>query len=393
MGSTHMMLRFIYILVEIILVLTIAESNFLVHLDETTTNQPKFNNCTFHTHCTEDGYFKEGICQSTFCQCWEGEGTLDECRDPLKFDETIAACAWPDQIEECQGTQPTEPGTTAGDIDCDSLCGGHDTGDLVNDGCCTARYCWCGGDGQGWLTDCTPPGNLFCQASQECLEADNCLSTDSCCDQMPTTDSTVTSTIITPTTTSSTTTTIMIKTTTTKRTTTSTTTLATTETTELTKPTTTTTITTEKTTSEPEDLDCEAMCKGAPNGNKGSCCSSRFCMCFDGVGYENSCMTGQGLCFVTGSCQEDCDFDAACCEKPSTLSSTSTSTVKSTTLPDCNLVCQDKPGGNIGTCCSSNYCMCYSGAGYLDTCASGEGFCQGADGCVKNCDQDSSCCF
>merc|ERR1712179_577699 len=321
----HKMLRFIYIIVEIILVLTIAESNFLVQLDETTTNQPKFNNCTFHTHCTEDGYFKEGICQSTFCQCWEGEGTLDECRDPLKFDETIAACAWPDQIEECQGTQPTEPGTTAGDIDCDSLCGGHDTGDLVNDGCCTARYCWCGGDGQGWLTDCTPPGNLFCQASQECLEADNCLSTDSCCDQMSTTDSTVTSTI-----------------------------------------------TTEKTTSEPEDLDCEAMCKGASNGNKGSCCSSRFCMCFDGVGYENSCMTGQGLCFVTDSCQEDCDFDAACCEQPSTVSSTSTSTVKSTTLPDCNLVCQDEPDGNIGSCCSSNYCMCYSGAGYLDSCGPGE---------------------
>merc|ERR1712013_47575 len=384
MGSIDKMQHIIYIILGSIFVLAITESNFLDSLDDTTTIEPKFNNCTLHTHCTEDGYFKEGICESTFCQCWEGEGTLDECRDPLKFDETIAACNWPDQIDECQGTQPTEPGTTTADMDCDSLCSGYDDGDLVNDGCCTARYCWCGGDGQGWLMDCKPPGNLFCQASQECLEPDNCLSNDDCCDQTPTTDSTVTTTISITTTITTTTTTPKPTTTTTSKTTSDTT-----ETTELTKP---TTGSTEKTTSEPEDVDCEAMCKEAPDGNVGSCCASRFCLCFDGVGYENSCMTGQGLCFVTGSCQEDCDFDAACCEKPSTVSSTSTSTLSPTTAPDCNLVCQDKPDGNIGPCCSSNYCMCYSGAGYLDSCSPGEGFCQGADGCVENCDEDSSCC-
>ena len=57
----------------------------------TRTTEIVFNNCTLHTTCTEDGYFKEGVCVSTFCQCWDGEGTVDVCREPLRFDETISA--------------------------------------------------------------------------------------------------------------------------------------------------------------------------------------------------------------------------------------------------------------------------------------------------------------
>ena len=111
----------------------------------TRTTEIVFNNCTLHTTCTEDGYFKEGVCVSTFCQCWDGEGTVDVCREPLKFDETISACNWPNQIDECMSTEASTPitnssSTTSPEIDCNDLCADQNTGDSISNGCCAAQY-------------------------------------------------------------------------------------------------------------------------------------------------------------------------------------------------------------------------------------------------------------
>ena len=74
----------------------------------------------------------------------------------------------------CDDPQPT----ALPDPDCNALC--TDMNNISN-GCCTAKYCYCGGDGQGWLQECNPPGNLFCKSTGECTAPENCQS-EGCCD-------------------------------------------------------------------------------------------------------------------------------------------------------------------------------------------------------------------
>ena len=329
------------------------------------------NNCTLHTTCTEDGYFKEGECEPTFCRCWEGSGTLESCEVPLIFDETISACNWPDQVESCRHTTAK--------FDCDTLCAGEDTGKKVGISCCFFQYCWCG-DGESWLTECKPHGNLFCEEQQACVEPEHCQA-DDCCAATTTQGTTTSVTQFTTPTTLSTTAQPSPTSTTDKQTTVTTSSSAT---------------TTDEITRTTDNFNCETDCANYPDGNYGSCCGSTFCMCYAGVGYAGNCELGQGFCAVTAGCVDSCEEDTACCSSPTTTSGTSGSQSPGPTTSNplnCSEICKGQSDGNSGDCCASHYCMCYGGAGFEGLCSVNQGFCPSLGVCTESCAENVECCF
>merc|ERR1712179_121546 len=49
----------------------------------------------------EDGYFSEGDCMNTFCQCSSGQGFLQTCQEGTFFDPNEEVCNWPWNIPCC----------------------------------------------------------------------------------------------------------------------------------------------------------------------------------------------------------------------------------------------------------------------------------------------------
>merc|ERR1712013_457369 len=77
-------------------------------------------------------------------------------------------------------TTTSRPKTsTTAELDCNALCANASNDNMVATGCCSDQYCWCTGDGEGWTTDCKPPGDLFCQKTGSCTP--HCLSDVECC--------------------------------------------------------------------------------------------------------------------------------------------------------------------------------------------------------------------
>merc|ERR1712142_5904 len=49
----------------------------------------------------DDGYFSEGDCEDTFCQCNGGQGFLHTCEEGTFFDPVMEVCNWPWNIPSC----------------------------------------------------------------------------------------------------------------------------------------------------------------------------------------------------------------------------------------------------------------------------------------------------
>merc|ERR1712212_486944 len=98
----------------------------------------------------EDGYFSEGDCMDTFCQCSGGQGFLQTCQEGTFYDPVEEVCNWPWNIPSCGST-------TAPDPSCSYQCG--EENGLFPEGCCEPVYCQCF-HGEGSLQHC-PSGSVF----------------------------------------------------------------------------------------------------------------------------------------------------------------------------------------------------------------------------------------
>merc|ERR1711872_78100 len=109
----------------------------------------------------DDGYFSEGDCEDTFCQCNAGQGILHTCEEGTFFDPVMEVCNWPWNIPSCGNTLPPEP-------ECSYQCG--EENGLFPEGCCSEVYCQCY-RGQGTLQHC-PSGSVFNQQEGFCDDPD-----------------------------------------------------------------------------------------------------------------------------------------------------------------------------------------------------------------------------
>merc|ERR1712071_118780 len=64
--------------------------------------------CNTH-ECVEDGYFQEGDCEDTFCQCIGGKGYLHTCEEGTFYDPVMEVCNWPWNIPSCSTTVAATP--------------------------------------------------------------------------------------------------------------------------------------------------------------------------------------------------------------------------------------------------------------------------------------------
>ena len=81
---------------------------WLYKMGSTTTE--KSNSCS--NDCSVDGYFAEGVCLASFCQCHQGYGLILLCPDALKFDNNSHSCNRESEIDECQPTQTSSTTTS-----------------------------------------------------------------------------------------------------------------------------------------------------------------------------------------------------------------------------------------------------------------------------------------
>eukprot|EP00092_Neocalanus_flemingeri_P029439 GFUD01031965.1.p1 GENE.GFUD01031965.1~~GFUD01031965.1.p1 ORF type:complete len:163 (-),score=50.32 GFUD01031965.1:50-538(-) len=122
--------------------------------------------CLAH-ECVDDGYFSEGACEDTFCQCIGGEGYLHTCQEGTFYDPVLEVCNWPWNIPSCSST--TAPPPTPSPSECVYQCA--EENGLFADGCCEENYCQCF-HGEGFLQHC-PPGSVFSQEEGFCVEPEN----------------------------------------------------------------------------------------------------------------------------------------------------------------------------------------------------------------------------
>ena len=135
------------------------------------TTEPRLP-CNNH-ECTEDGYFVEGPCEDTFCQCVGGQGFLHHCQEGTFYDPVEEVCNWPWNIPSCGTTlEPTSTVQTECTYECSEENG------LFPEGCCEEIYCQCF-HGEGFLQQC-PEGSVFNAEEGYCDDRDNV----ECCEDL-----------------------------------------------------------------------------------------------------------------------------------------------------------------------------------------------------------------
>ena len=168
-----------------ILVASILLCNVLITFSSTVTvttftTEPILP-CNTH-ECKEDGYFSEGDCDDTFCQCVGGRGFLHTCKEGTFYDPVMEVCNWPWNIPSCTSTVGPTPVTTPTGTstlpvsECSYKC--TEENGLYAEGCCEESYCQCF-HGEGFLQFC-PPGSVWSQDEGFCDEKENV----ECCMEM-----------------------------------------------------------------------------------------------------------------------------------------------------------------------------------------------------------------
>eukprot|EP00091_Calanus_sinicus_P008143 TRINITY_DN1978_c0_g1_i2.p1 TRINITY_DN1978_c0_g1~~TRINITY_DN1978_c0_g1_i2.p1 ORF type:complete len:183 (-),score=54.36 TRINITY_DN1978_c0_g1_i2:17-517(-) len=152
-----------------ILLATFVFSNILVThsssvgVTTTTTTAEPILPCNTH-ECDHDGYYSEGDCEDTFCQCVGGEGFLHTCKEGTFYDPVMEVCNWPWNIPSCGSTLTPTISSTADPNECTYEC--TEENGLFPEGCCEETYCQCF-HGEGFLQHC-PPGSVFDQEEGFC---------------------------------------------------------------------------------------------------------------------------------------------------------------------------------------------------------------------------------
>lgn len=149
-------------------------SNFTTAVPSTTLEP------TCQTDCVTqgNGVFAEGCCEATYCQCFHGEGVLQQCPEGSVFNEEEGFCDEPETVPCCQAgtTLPPTVTTTNSTDGCGLDCTGHIDGSFA-EGCCLPHYCVCDG-GIGFPHDCIN-GTVFDEIVGFCHHPQNveCCST------------------------------------------------------------------------------------------------------------------------------------------------------------------------------------------------------------------------
>jgi len=170
---------------------TTTESNV------STTSSPD-SQCSYN--CTEEnGVFAEGCCQNTYCQCFGGQGFLQECPPGSVFNGDLGFCDLPGSVDCCNGnsttTSPMYNNTTTTNMTTDTtttIASGNfttsftttelypsscsvDCSDQVNghyaEGACLPYFCDCF-DGEGTIKNCQP-GKVFNEILGYCVSPQN----------------------------------------------------------------------------------------------------------------------------------------------------------------------------------------------------------------------------
>merc|ERR1711936_50111 len=233
----------------------------------TTTTTQRVTTTTGEEVCTghvclpeENGFFAEGCCDNSYCQCYGGVGHLKHCDGDGVFNEELQACDWDWHVPCCNASMPTlpTPEEKCQAIDC------HEDG-YFPEGKCEDIFCQCIG-GVGHVQHCHD-GLFFNPAISVCdwpwnNPGCNGDSTD------PTPETTTTTT-----------------------------------------------------TSEPAE-ECSFNCFEADNGVYAEgCCENTYCQCFAGQGYLHYCPPNSVFNSQLGYC--DHPDSVECCNNNSTTTSTS----------------------------------------------------------------------
>jgi len=145
--------------------------------DGTTTVGTTMSNDQCETDCTglDNGFYTEGCCESTYCQCFHGEGILQTCPGGSVFNEEAGFCDDSENVACCDPTDlPTTtfpPATsTAGTDECEYDCSGQEDG-AFPEGCCLPSFCVCT-EGVGAIHDCNN-GTVFDDIAGFCHNPNN----------------------------------------------------------------------------------------------------------------------------------------------------------------------------------------------------------------------------
>jgi len=132
--------------------------------------------CTTNCSSESNGFYSEGCCENTYCQCFHGEGILQTCPGGSVFNEDAGFCDDVENVACCNPTTdvptttfpPSE--TTVGSDDCEYDCAGQEDGPYP-EGCCLPNYCVCT-EGVGSIHNCNN-GTVFDEIAGFCHNPNN----------------------------------------------------------------------------------------------------------------------------------------------------------------------------------------------------------------------------
>jgi len=145
--------------------------------NETTvgTTPTPVSQCSVDCSGMNNGFYAEGCCENTYCECFHGEGVLNSCPEGAVFNEEGGFCDDAENVACCGSTDvPTTtfpPVTTeAPSGDCEFDCTGEEDG-AYPEGCCLPTYCVCT-EGVGAVHDCNN-GTVFDEIAGFCHHPNN----------------------------------------------------------------------------------------------------------------------------------------------------------------------------------------------------------------------------
>merc|ERR1712142_232486 len=312
--------------------------------------------CTGHVCLSEEnGFFAEGCCENSYCQCYGGVGYLKHCDGEGVFNEDLQACDWDWHVPCCNATMPTLP---TPEERCQAIqC--HEDG-YFPEGKCEDIFCQCIG-GVGHVQHCHD-GLFFNPAISVCdWPWNNPGCSGDATDPTPANNQTTTTAYHTT------------------------------------------------TTTLPPEEQCSYNCDEAENGVYAEgCCESTYCQCFAGEGYLHYCPPNSVFNSELGFCDsiesvECCGYNSTTTfptimpvttttgsttnsnttgttnPMPSTTTGMPNTTTKSpgTTTPpsSCSYDCTGHPDGHYAEGeCSPMFCDCVEGEGTIKYCQAGTVF-------------------
>merc|ERR1712123_158046 len=318
-------------------------------IETTTTAGEEF--CSGHVCLPEEnGFFAEGCCDNSYCQCYLGMGYLKHCDGDGVFNEELQSCDWDWHVPCCNASMPTLP---TPEEKCQAIqC--HEDG-YFPEGTCEDLFCQCIG-GVGHLQHCHD-GLFFNPAISVCDWPWNNPGCSDTTDTTPDTNLTTTSSYST-------------------------------------------------TTSVPEEQ-CSYNCTTENGVFAEGCCEYSYCQCFGGEGFLHYCPPDSVFNTELGFC--DSPASVECCNAnmtTTTILSTSTTFLPSNTTlvpsnsttpssDSCMFDCAGQADGHYaeGDCLPS-FCNCEDGEGTVEDCLMGTvfnavlGYCTNPEntmGCCLNC--------